>query len=248
MIFGKKTDPNEGRVLLSDRNIFDVHTHILPGIDDGSRNTEESLQLLRELSAQGVKTVVATPHYYPAEMSPEDFLLKRGAAVSLLLSKCDETVPKIKIGAEVLYFRGLGRIETLERLCVEGTKTLLLEMPTDSWSEYMLREISEIQTSHNIDVVMAHIERYFDKQPSAVMNRLFDSGVLMQINASSLLGKQRKKLVKLLSDGKIHFIGSDCHNMTTRGVRMAEAVSVIKNFSSEDVPDRLERYSLKYFN
>lgn len=248
MIFRKKTDPNEGRKLLSDRNIFDVHTHILPGIDDGSANTEESLRLLRELSAQGVKTVVATPHYYPAEKSPDTFLFEREKAFSALFAECDDNVPKIKIGAEVLYFRGLSRIESLEKLCVDGTKTLLLEMPTDSWSEYMLREIYEIQTSHNIDVVMAHIERYFERQSPAIMKQLFDSGVLMQINASSLLGKQRKKLIRLLSDGKIHFIGSDCHNMTTRGVHMAEAASVIKNSAGEAILDKLQNNSIKYFD
>ena len=247
MIFRKKTDSEEGAKLLSKRNVFDVHTHILPGIDDGSQSVEQSMMLLRELSKQGIKTVIATPHYYPTQKTPEAFLEERNRAYELIREDIDDSLPKVKLGAEVMYFRGISRIESLERLCVEGTKTLLLEMPTDPWSEYMLRETAEIQNMKNINVVMAHIERYFEKQSSEFIEQLLSFGVKMQINASSLLGKQRRRLIKMLRSGAVSFIGSDCHDMTARGIEMAKAAAVIRDYSDEEILDRLEDNCKRYF-
>ncbi|MBQ3150423.1 MAG: histidinol-phosphatase [Clostridia bacterium] len=247
MIFKKKIDIGKGKELLSRYRISDVHTHILPGIDDGSKDTEESVRLLTALSEQGIDTVVATPHYYPTEKSPDSFLTLRDNAWELLSEKLTESLPRVKLGAEVLYFRGISRMESLERLCVQGTKTLLLEMPSDLWSEYILREIFDIQRSRGIDVVMAHIERYMQKQPSSLFNQLLTGGVKMQINASSLTGKQGKKLAKMLSDGMIHFIGSDCHNMTTRAPDMASAAATVAAYAGEEVFAMLSKSCGVYF-
>ncbi len=247
MIFRKKSDPERGAQLLSRYGIFDVHTHILPGIDDGSGSVEESVAILSEMSRQGISKVVATPHYYPSQMSPDVFFEKREKAFELLKKELDGTEPVILQGAEVLYFRGISRLESLKGLCAEGTHTLLLEMPTDTWSEYMLREISEMALSNNIDVVMAHIERYFEKQPSVFFGELLSMGVRFQINSSSLLGKQRRKLMKMISENQIHFIGSDCHNMTTRPVSMAEAADVINTYAGEEALGRMAKNCSVYF-
>ncbi len=247
MIFGKKTDSERGAAILSDYGIFDIHTHILPSIDDGSADVEESKAILSEMSRQGVKKVIATPHYYPSQTPPDVFLEKREKAFNLLENELDGTAPVILKGAEVLYFRGMSRMDSLRKLCAEGTNTLLLEMPTDSWSEYMLREIAEMAVSDNIDIVMAHIERYFDKQPSDFFDQLLSMGIKFQINSSSLLGKQRRKLIKMLGENRIHFIGSDCHNMTARPVTMAEAADVINLYAGEEALGRIAKNCSVYF-
>ncbi len=246
MIFGKKIDKNGGAELLKQRNIIDFHSHILPGIDDGSRNVRESIRLLAELKNQGINTVIATPHYYAAEQAPPVFLEARRNACQMLLSEMPEGMPEIRMGAEVMYFRGISNLENIRDLCVEGTRTLLLEMSTDRWSEYMLREIAQLQNAHGITVVMAHIERYFDCQPSAYFEELLSIGVKFQVNSASFCdGKKRKKLVKMLKNGQIHFIGSDCHDMDSRLPQMDEAAAIIKAYIGEAILDVIEENCMR---
>ena len=83
--------------------IVDFHSHILPGIDDGSESLQESIAMLRTEAAQGIGHVVATPHFYPRYETPEDFLHKRDQAEAVLLSamKREKGLPQLSVGAEV---------------------------------------------------------------------------------------------------------------------------------------------------
>ena len=114
--------------------MIDFHTHILPGIDDGSRDMDETIGLLREEIRQGVRTIVATPHFYANRISVEGFLHRREQSVQSLgavLSRGEEifdcngkageggaVVPQILTGAEVYFFPGMGRAEKLRNLCI----------------------------------------------------------------------------------------------------------------------------------
>lgn len=109
--------------------MIDFHSHILPGMDDGSQTVEESLTLLEMLRAQGVDTVAATPHFYARENSPEVFLRRRREAWERLNARLTPGGPQVLLGAEVRYYRGISRLEELHRLCLSGTHVLLLEMP-----------------------------------------------------------------------------------------------------------------------
>lgn len=208
--------------------MVDFHTHVLPGIDDGSRNVAESIALLQALDRQGVGMAAATPHFYPTEDSPEDFLHRRGRAARLLEASAPEGLPQIVLGAEVYYFAGMGRSEQIESLRLSGTDLLLLEMPFGAWTAGMIREIAELNGRQNIQVVLAHIERYMRWQNESVWKGLREKGVLMQCNSGFFLDwTTRRRAKKLLRDRQIHFIGSDCHNMRSRPPRIGQALEAV---------------------
>ena len=208
--------------------MIDFHSHVLPGIDDGSKSVEMSLQMLSALKSQGVDTVAATSHFYATERTPQHYLERRQEAFEKLKPVLDETCPRILLGAEVLYYPGISRMEMLSELCLEGTNLLLLEMPFDSWSEYMIREVNDLARSGRFTLLLAHIERYYFKQPVSVWDGFLEQGILMQSNAEFFLPfSTRRKALRLLKEGRIHLLGTDTHNMTTRPPRMDEARQMI---------------------
>lgn len=211
--------------------MIDFHSHILPYIDDGSESVEESISLLKMLAEQGVDTVCATSHFYPSEDSPGNFLGIRKKVYKKLKNALpkDESLPKILLGAEVAYFSGISKMEDLTQMRLEGTKILLLEMPIAKWSDYTVREIIDISCAGNIKVVLAHIERYKNKQRKIVWDALRESGVLMQANATYFTNpKTRRKALKQLRRGEIHLIGSDAHNSSERAPEISQALQIIE--------------------
>lgn len=209
--------------------MIDFHSHILPSIDDGSKSAEMSLQMVSALASQGVDTVAATSHFYATERTPQRFLQRRAEAYDRLKAVLPEDAPRILLGAEVLYFPGISRMEELPQLCLEGTDLLLLEMPFTAWNERMIREVDELSRSGVCRIVMAHIERYYFKQPVSALDSFLEQDVLMQSNAEFFLSlRTRHKALKLLREGRIHLLGTDCHNMSSRAPRMADARALIR--------------------
>ena len=214
--------------------MIDWHSHILPGMDDGSRDVEESMALLRILTGQGADTVVATPHFYANDEDVSTFLHRRKNAFDNLQKHLEPDSPKILLGAEVRYYPGISRMSDLKQLCIEGSKLLLLEMVMTKWSDYMVRELTELAGSGHINLVLAHIERFMNYQSSKVWDKLYDSGILMQVNATFFTERgTRRKALALMKNNGIQFIGSDCHNLTSRPPYMGQAYEIIeKKFGS----------------
>jgi len=205
----------------------DIHCHVLPQMDDGSRSPGESLAMLQTMALQGVDCVAATPHFYADENSLEEFLDRRAASVEKLSGMYWPGLPALKLGAEVYYFEGISRCEGLDALKIEDTGLLLLEMPFCRWSRRVLQEVRELQTSRPT-VLLAHIERYLSWQDPETWNVLADWGVLNQCNASFFLRWQtRRRAIRMLREGKIHLLGSDSHNMDTRPPQLKAALAVL---------------------
>ena len=205
---------------------IDFHSHIIPKIDDGSSSLQMSFEMLAELKNQGVDVVVATPHFLPMRMSVATFLDKRNSAAKGLVTVDS---PKILLGAEVAYAFEIEKLKGLESLCIEGTKTLLLEMPMRKWSMEEVNAISSIIFDRNLDVVIAHLDRYYALQSKDVLHYLFKLPIYVQINTASLCTIMGKKhTIKLLDLGKGQVIGSDAHNMSTRPPRIYEGREVIR--------------------
>lgn len=121
----------------SKKNIYDLHCHILPGMDDGAQNCEESYRMLQRSRQQGVAGMIATPHYYPKE-TVESFLKRRRDSYDQLQRFLDKThkgdnLPEIQLGAEVAFHTGLAFERDLEKLCLGHSRYLLLEMPFHAW-------------------------------------------------------------------------------------------------------------------
>lgn len=229
--------------------MIDFHSHILPGIDDGSRSVEESLQMLQTLKSQDVDTVVASSHFYATQRSPEAYIERRNKAFDALKESLTDACPRIILGAEVLYFPGISHMGDLESLCIEGTDILLLEMPFTAWNRSMIAEVKGMAREHRVQLMMAHIERYYYQQDESVWDDLLNLGVFMQSNAEFFLPFwQGRKALKHLREGRIHLLGTDCHNMNDRRPRMDEAVNRIAKSVGEDAVreiDRLGHYLLR---
>jgi len=208
--------------------MIDFHSHVLPGIDDGSRSVEESLRMLEVSAEQGIHCMAATPHFYPSEIDPERFLIQREQALSRLKEAWHPGLPRLLMGAEVYYFDGISRCEELTGLRIEGTPLLLLEMPFQTWTDRMTAEVRSLHSRPGFTVVLAHIERYLRFQKREIWDEVLEMGVLTQGNAEFFLHwSTKRKALHMLETGRLHLLGSDCHNMKTRPPRLGEARKVI---------------------
>lgn len=223
--------------------MIDWHSHVLPKMDDGSRDVAESIALVKMLGEQGADTVIATPHFHAGRESVESFLDRRCAAYNTLVKELDGAYPNLLLGAEVRYYSGIGRMEGLKRLQIGQSGLLLLEMPMGKWTEYTVREVLQLAASSELTVVLAHIERYLPLQSKNVWKRLYENGVLMQVNASFFTGIfTRRKALLMLSDGGIHFIGSDCHGVTSRPPKIGKAFDIIRKHLGGDFISQMNGY------
>ncbi len=210
--------------------MIDFHSHILPKLDDGSGSVEESLEMLKMLKAQGVETAAATPHFYADQNTVEEFIIRRSNAYNSLVPALDDTCPAVLQGAEVRYYSGISRISELDKLCLEGTNLLLLEMPEIRWTEFIVKELIELAGNYGITLVIAHIERCVFLQKRKSIDRLLESGILFQANASFFNEiRTRRKAFSMLKKSEIHFIGSDCHDLKYRPPKIGKALEIIEN-------------------
>ena len=212
--------------------MVDFHSHFLPEMDDGADSVETSLAMLRESFRQGVDLICATPHFYADEEDPKSFLRRRGEAYSRLRAAMGdgEGFPRILLGAEVLYFPGISVAEEMRELCLERTPVLLVEPPMIPWTEAMLDEIEACRSSLNCVPVIAHIDRYMRLLNAPdLLDRVLGRKLLVQANASFFLYRQsRDAALDSLRRGRIHFLGTDCHNMIDRPPNMGAALDVIR--------------------
>ena len=197
--------------------MIDFHTHILPGMDDGSRSVSESISMLRLEGRQGVRAVVATPHFYAEENTPESFLKKRESAWQELQPYLWPELPSVILGAEVQYFEGICAVEAIGELKISGTDLLLLEMPFRKWSDRVLEDVLQLSSDPDTRVILAHFDRYLSQQPKGVWDWLVKNGILLQANVS-IFGSwlTGRRAARMLEKGQLHALGSDCHNMKER--------------------------------
>jgi protein-tyrosine phosphatase len=226
--------------------IVDMHTHILPGVDDGSKSTEESAQMMRLEWEHGVRKMVATPHFYAQRDSVSAFLERRSRSMQQFVQAIhDEPFSQMEVrsGAEVYYFQGIGRASMLPKLCIEGTEMMLLEMPFCQWNMQMLEDVIQIIEEQQIDVILAHIERYYEYQKDkSVWEEIFSLPVIPQINAESFLRwKYRHRCFGFVREGYEAVLGSDCHNMTSRQPNLAQAREAVRKKAGQTVLDEMDQ-------
>ena len=221
----------------------DFHSHILPGIDDGSRSPEMSLEMLEAMARQQIRTVVATPHFYATDEAPQAFLARLEEALSRLRGIWRPGLPAVCLGAEVAFFTGISRSEQIGALCVRGTRILLVEMPFDRWSESAIAELIALRAQRGFVTVVAHIERYASFQARGIEERLSGQGILLQTNASCLLERRTTKYAqRLIAQRQILLLGSDAHNMTSRPPNLGEAAAFLAQKDPESCA-RVARFS-----
>lgn len=231
--------------------MVDFHIHILPGVDDGSKNSEMSISMLHMEYEQGVETIVATPHFYAHHASVNHFLEKRQKAYDRLQNAIAETggspVSQMKIipGAEVYYFSGMGSAAEIPKLCVADTHTILVEMPFEQWTDAVYRDLKALIEKQHLNVVLVHIERYPEFQKSmSTWDRIFgELPVTAQINTGSFLkkgglftrDKKRKFALNWMEAHPGTILGSDAHNITSRCPNIGAGRAVIEKQAGAEI-------------
>lgn len=227
------------------RPSVDFHTHILPEVDDGSKSVEMSLQMLREEQKSGIKTVVATPHFYPNADLYEDFQERRKNALEKLKEAAKgEELPNIILGAEVFYAEGIENWDILSELAIEGTKFILIEIPHTGFTERHLKGLSKFEDRTGYTPIVAHLDRYMKFfNTHGLPEKLAEMELLVQVNASYFLDfPDRLQALSLLKQDKIHLLGSDCHNLTYRSPNLNLAYDIIEQKLGKEAISKFTEY------
>lgn len=225
-------------------NLVETHCHILPSIDDGSQSIETSLEMIRRLQEQGAKKIVLTPHYYSDTISLDDFLSRRDYAFNKLIEALPEDAPELIPAAEVFISQYLFNNSNIDSLCIGNSNYVLIEHPFSAqFDENDYDRLMNLYCDYGVKPILAHIERYRSlmEDPDKI-EEYIEMGCLIQVNIGSFANAPRgirKKLIKYLNNGMIHFIGSDCHNLDSRRPDYEDGVKVILKKCGQEAIDVL---------
>lgn len=215
---------------------IDIHSHILHGVDDGSKSLLMSLELLQMMSVQGITDVIATPHFDARYENFEEYTAKVNAAYEELLSATDgRNLPNIYLGSEVYYFKGIGKSYGIRNLTLANTRYLLLELSFAPIDDTVIGEIQGIYDNIGLKPILAHIERYADVKGFKKLLKLVENGtVLTQVNAPSVYMPRFKRVTqKLIKRGIVTFLATDSHSTDLRPPLLDVSLSEIeKQFGS----------------
>ncbi len=231
----------------------DIHTHILPGIDDGARDLTESLALLAAAASQGADQIIVTPHYYVDAPTDPDELREKLTLIRKELDKngtgADADSPALYLGNEVLYFDGMTeRLDRGEILTLNGTDRVLVEFyPSESF-DTVLRAVRHIYGAGYIPVI-AHAERYLCLRGDAHegLSPLIENGAEIQLGSDAvchglmdgLFNKDAAWCRKQIEAGLVSYLGSDMHRMKTRPPEIARCAAWCRKTLSPQTADAL---------
>lgn len=211
---------------------IDFHTHIIPEIDDGANNFDEALHMLALAYAGGAESVVLTPHYLGQESIADFCDLRNQKIMKLkqLMKKDGGRFPVLFSGAEVYLNSALSENDDVHKLCIEGTNTILLELPFPLWTKWHVQEVYHLIARQNLTPVIAHVERYL-RNPKDIekLDSLISVGARFQVNASPFLTFSGRRIISALAkQDLISAIASDCHNETTRSSNISRPLRAME--------------------
>lgn len=235
---------------MSSKITYDFHTHILPSIDDGAKNIENSIDLLSQLNNLGVINVALTSHFYTNEISLEDFIVKRNQAFGTIKNQIPKSM-NIKLGAEVFITDYLFNQEITNDICLEGTNYVLCEFSYDSNFKGRFERYIDNFFNRGMIPIIAHIERYPNlMKDKDLREELLYKGAVFQSNYSSFLNsKYKRKLIKMLKDSEISIFGSDVHSNHRNPVSdLVKAQEYIEKKLGVEIFEEIEKKSLRIFS
>lgn len=193
--------------------LIDSHLHILPEIDDGSKNPEMSFQMAQALLSSGVNRIAATPHFYcHREKSVQDFINKRQTAFDRMTENGNFPIKNVILGAEVAVEHGISEVKDIEKLAYEGSNHIFLELPYAAYQRWYKKEIANISSEYGLKIVIAHIHRYLQFYSKDEMNKILELDAVFQINNEAFENFHEKRFVtKLIKEGYPVIFGSDAH-------------------------------------
>lgn len=224
------------------KGLYDIHCHILPGVDDGARNMEESLWMLNKEYREGVRNVILTPHFRYDMFEPHlnivtrQFMQLRRAAMNI-----GEEGMRLYLGCEL--HSSMDMVECLKkgrRLTLAGSRYVLVEFSNEDEKSYIEERIRNLLMNGYIPII-AHVERYkATRNDIGFLMELKQMGAYIQINADTISGQEgfgaRTFAKKVMKQGILDFVGSDGHRKNERIPEIGRCVAKMeKTMGSEYV-------------
>lgn len=218
--------------------MIDIHSHLIPEIDDGAKDIETTIKMIEIYKQQGVDNVIATPHYFPPYFeNTKEIITKK---VEEINSKLNERNIDFNIypGSEIFGTKEVydeikkGNIQTLN-----NSRYILMEFDYKHFPDYGMDLIYELHLL-GYRVIIAHPERYYYiiKEPM-FLNTLIDEGCLIQLNTTSitgLFGKDvQKTALRIIENGAFNFIATDAHTTNGRGPFFEKSFELIKKINKD---------------
>jgi len=224
-------------------DLYDFHTHILPGIDDGARDPETAFQMIAMEYAEGVRTIVATPHYIPDGKNADK--QKVLDAYQLIREHVQENYPDMTflLGNELYYRDVLLRDLQEERaFTMAETDYVLVEFRTSSEYDKIRNALRRLQ-ENGYRPILAHVERYAALLDTDRLREIRELGVVIQMNTASFTGgvfnRESRFCLHAAKLGLLDLLGSDCHDMKYRAPMMQKAVAKLEKALGGDMLRRI---------
>ena len=222
------------------KGLYDIHCHIIPGVDDGADNMEEAIQMLKMEYAQGVRNIIATPHFRfkmfetPLETVQKQYLKLRAAAKDI----GDEGI-NLYLGCEFHANMEMTRMLTEGNISrMAGSRYVLVEFSGSAEKGYV-RERLYALISSGFKPIVAHIERCAKvRGDMRFIEELVEMGAKIQVNAESIVGGEgfsvKRFCHKLMKEDLLDFVGTDCHGVKYRPPKIRDAYErVCKKFGED---------------
>ena len=221
--------------------MIDIHSHILPGIDDGAKNINDTIAIIRELAEQGVTDVIATPHYITETtfVSPRKVNLQLLEEVRQAVAKAGLNI-NVYLGNEVYISDNMPELVKKRLIStLADSRYILVELPLDmefpNYEDFLLE-----LNNRGLKVILAHPERYaIVKKDFNVARELFEAGILLQCNTGSILGQYgkdaKKTIIELAKRKMIFAFGSDIHRCRGRQEILMAQKKLKKYFNDREM-------------
>lgn len=224
--------------------MIDMHCHILPGVDDGAKDLYEAIEMAKIAEEDGIKKIINTSHFHPEfKFIMGSELVEKVDNFNKILKENNIDI-EVLLGNEIYYTDGiLEEIEDLNFYTINKSKYLLIEFSPMNVPKNLPDIVYELKIK-GYTPILAHVERY--KSIIDNPNIIYDcikEGAIIQVNASSVLGKHGKDMKKttdiLLDNNMVHIIASDAHGSERRRPQLKEAYKYIKNKYSKEVANNI---------
>lgn len=227
------------------RSITDMHSHILPGIDDGAKDLDECMAALAEAENQKISQIIVTPHFHAGKYTPDGMQVEKTLQEVRRELRRQRRDILLYPGHECYYYSDLTRdLDRGRALTLANSRYVLVEFEPDCTFSYLQYGVQDLLQGGYIPI-LAHVERYDCLTKRERLVQLKARGCLLQMNFSTLLRRDsffhRQPWKNMVRDGVVDFFGSDCHGTRFRPLRVRESVSwMTREVRSGEVKRMLE--------
>lgn len=223
---------------------IDMHCHIVPGVDDGAKDVEEMKEMLKIAYKEGIRCIIATPHYHPRRGREYPGVIKRQAMI--LREEAHKIDPyfRIYLGTEIYFGQDVPqKIKEKRILTMNNRNYVLVEFSPSEPFSYIQQSLQQLQFC-GYEVILAHVERYscILEEPELAL-QLCNMGIRLQVNAGSISGdsgrKARKFVLQLMDEDVVFCVGTDAHGASQRAPKMKKAAKYVKKKYGEEYARRI---------